>query len=68
MGLRRILSVKRNVVIDGNIKVIVVVMMMKKSAVAECLPSRIQNFVDLYFFPLNSAGVYRILTEFFRDF
>jgi hypothetical protein len=37
-------------------------------AVAECLPSRIQNFVDLYFFPLNSAGVYRILTEFFRDF
>jgi len=35
MGLRRILSVKRNVVVDGNIKVIVVVMMMKKSAVAE---------------------------------
>jgi hypothetical protein len=34
----------------------------KKAAVAECLPSRIQNFVGLYFFfPLNSD---RILPRF----
>jgi hypothetical protein len=37
------------------------------SAVAECLPSRIQNFVDLYFFPLNSTGVYRILPRFLNS-
>jgi hypothetical protein len=36
-------------------------------AVAECLPSRIQNFVDLYFFPLNSADVYRILPRFLNS-
>jgi hypothetical protein len=37
-------------------------------AVAECLPSRIQNFVDLcIFFPLNSAGVYRILPRFLNS-